>query len=177
MSRIAQIKQALAKGAGAPELQSPDDDEQDDDENPEDETEEADMADNVELNAAVDAARKEGHAAGVKEANDRMNAVFASEHYPGREAAAVKLLGKNMSSDDIIDVLADMPKVEKSGMTEAEAKEAAEEAGRKEMRDAISETQNSDIDAGANSGGTTRSDSKAVWAKAKARVFPNSKAQ
>ncbi|QZP06804.1 hypothetical protein [Caenibius sp. WL] len=177
MSRLAQLKQTLGKNASEPEIRNPDDDDDlDDDELPETKPKEAEMADNVEVNAAVEAARKEGHTAGFKEANDRMNAVFASEHYAGREAAATKLLSKNMSAEDIVDVLADMPKAEANAALSDEQRKAAEEAGRKEMKDAMSETQNSNIEANGG-GGKTKTDSRAVWAKAKAKVFPNSKAQ
>ncbi|HUD28311.1 MAG TPA: hypothetical protein VMQ93_05515, partial [Novosphingobium sp.] len=66
-----------------------------------------------ETKAALEAARTEGRDTGFKSANDRMNAVFASEHYAGREAAAAKLLGKpSLSAEDIVDLLADMPKAE-----------------------------------------------------------------
>jgi hypothetical protein len=51
-----------------------------------------------------------GHAAGFKAGNDRMMAVFASEHFAGREAAAAKLLIKNMTATDITDVLATLPR-------------------------------------------------------------------
>jgi hypothetical protein len=52
-----------------------------------------------------------GHAAGFKEASDRMAIVFASEHYAGREAYAHKMLGKaGLSGSDIVDLLAASPK-------------------------------------------------------------------
>ena len=96
------------------------------------------MPDETENKAAVDAARTEGHGAGFKAANERMGAVFASEHYTGREAMAAKLLGKPaMTAEDIIDVLADTPKAETSKLSAEELKAAAEEAGRKEMKSAL----------------------------------------
>lgn len=48
-----------------------------------------------------------GFAAGIA----RMNAVFASEHFEGRAAAAAKLLGNaKLSADEITGMLADLPK-------------------------------------------------------------------
>lgn len=152
MSRIAQIR-AAAAGASASE-QADDNTEtetQDDGTSPpaKSKRKDTDMAE-AEQNAAVETAKKEGQAAGFKAANDRMNAVMASEHYAGREATANKLLSKEgMSAEDIIDVLATTPKAETSALSEEQAKEAAAEAGRKEMQDAIKSGQNSDVDADA----------------------------
>ena len=125
-----------------------------------------------ETKAALEAARTEGRDTGFKSANERMNAVFASEHYAGREAAAAKMLGKpNLSAEDIVELLADMPKAEPQGstaaLTEEQQRTAAEEAGRKEMKAALEENKNSDIDAG--NGGDKPDKRKAadnVWAKA-----------
>lgn len=131
------------------------------------------MPDDNEMKAAADAARTEGHGAGFKAANERMNAVFASEHYAGREAMAAKLLGKPaMTAEDIIDVLADTPKVETSKLSAEELKAAAEEAGRKEMQAALDETKNSDIDATGGGGAKPdkRAQSDAVWDRAAAKV-------
>jgi hypothetical protein len=124
-----------------------------------------------EMKAAVEAARTEGRDTGLKSANDRMNAVFASEHYAGREAAAAKLLGKpNLSAEDITELLADMPKAEAPktpALTEEQQRSAAEEAGRQEMKAALDQNKNSDIDAG---GGALKPDKRAeadaVWDKA-----------
>lgn len=100
---------------------------------------------------AVSAAKKEGFDAGFKAAIDRQNTVMASEHYKGREAQAAKMLGKQaMSADDIIDVLADSPKVEQTALTDEQQRAAAEEAGRKEMRDQIGRQANSNVDADAS---------------------------
>lgn len=88
--------------------------------------------------AAVETAKKEGHDSGFKAANDRMNAVFASEHYAGREALAAKMLGKpGLSAEDIIDVLASTPKAASSELSAEEQRTAAEEAARTEMQAAI----------------------------------------
>jgi hypothetical protein len=128
-----------------------------------------------ETKAALDAARTEGRDTGFKSANDRMNAVFASEHYAGREAAAAKMLGKpNLSAEDIVDLLADMPKAEPQaapGLTEEQQREAAEEAGRKEMKAALEETSNSQVDAStASSKPDKRKAADGVWDRARAKV-------
>lgn len=126
-----------------------------------------------ETKAALEAARTEGRDTGFKSANDRMNQVFASEHYAGREAAAAKLLGKpSLSAEDVIDLLADMPKAQPQGstttLTEDQQREAAEEAGRKEMKAALEENKNSDVDA--NNSTDTKTDKRKasddVWARA-----------
>ena len=127
--------------------------------------------------AALDAAKTEGRAEAFKEANERMNAVFASEHYAGREGLAAKMLGKQgMSADDIIDILAATPKADTSAMS-AQQREAADEAGRKEMRDALIQSGNSDIDANdaaGKSGGKDKSaeaqQAKAGWKRAASKV-------
>ena len=138
-----------------------------------------DMAE-ADQNAAVDTAKREGHDAGFKAATDRFSAVMASEHYAGREAAAGKLLTKaslfSASADDIVDLLADMQKVEQTALTEDQQREAAEEGGRKEMKEALEQGKNSSIDAGGNGGGKDKgADASAVWDRAIARVFPDAR--
>lgn len=53
-------------------------------------------------------------AAGQKASSERVAAVAASEHFEGREKAAMKLLGSDKllgaSAEDVIGLLADMPK-------------------------------------------------------------------
>ena len=121
--------------------------------------------------AITDAARKEGHEAGFKAATDRMNAVFASEHYAGREATAAKLLGKpSMSAEDIVDVLADMPKAEKQELSADQQREAAEAAGRQEMQDALKSQKNSNIDADSGQKGASADEPNHGWGKAHAAV-------
>jgi len=136
---------------------------------------EADMSETNNAEA-IATAKKEGREEGIKSAHDRMTAVFASDHYAGREAMAAKLLGKpNMTAEDIVDVLADTPKANPSGLSEDQGREAAEEAGRKEMRQAIEGGKNSNIDADAGNGDGKKSDPAAaggIWDKAIARVFP-----
>lgn len=151
MSRIAQIRAAAAGVRASDETDEDEMETQDDGTSPpaKSKRKDTDMAE-AEQNAAVETAKKEGQAAGFKAANDRMNAVMASEHYAGREATANKLLSKEgMSAEDIIDVLATTPKAEATALTPDAAKEAAEAAGRKEMQDAIKSGTNSDVDADA----------------------------
>lgn len=113
--------------------------------------------------------KTEAFAAGQKAANDRMNAVFASEHFAGREAHAAKLLSKGLSAEDTIDLLADMPKAKPVDQTEANAK--AEEAAREEMREQMNKNGNVDLgaDRGADKEGKTgRAKADARWDKANA---------
>lgn len=163
MSRFAELKSALAKGADESnhEIPDPADEPEEDETNPKSKRkEEPDMTETTTTDqAALDAA----HAAGFKAANERMNTVFASEHYAGHEAAAHKLLGKDMSAEDIIDVLADMPKIElTAALSEEEQRKAAEDAGRAEMKAAINGGQNAAIEP--NGGGAVSADDPAAAA-------------
>jgi hypothetical protein len=107
MSRFANLSERLS--ADLPKNPTrPDEDEEDDTT-----TSEKKDKEKKDMTTEIEQAKAEASAAGFKEANDRMNAVFASEHYEGREATAKVLLGKNMSAADIIDVLATTPKAEK----------------------------------------------------------------
>lgn len=134
------------------------------------------MADETQT-AALDAAKKEGHDAGFKAATDRFNAVMASEHYAGREASAAKLLTNgalfSASADDVCAILADMPKVEQTALTEQQQLEAAEEGGRKEMQAELAKGKNSNIDA--NAGKAKAESSAAVWDTAIAAVCPDAR--
>jgi len=140
--------------------------------NPESDHKENDQVDEAEHAAAVAQAREEAEKAALAASTTRMNAVFASEHYAGREAAANRLLGKpNLTAEDITEMLADLPKTAPAAaLTEEQQRAAAEEAGREEMRKALESGQNSNVDAN-NGGGTdpkadARKASDAVWAKA-----------
>lgn len=128
MSRFANFQQIVnaplqaktpVKDDESPETPAiaPDDDEKDDD-----------MTD-------IEEAKKAAFDAGVKAANERMNTVFASEHYAGREATAHTLLNKGMSAEDITDVLATLPanKPEAADPTADALKKAEEEGARKAM--------------------------------------------
>lgn len=130
---------------------------------------ENEMADEAHT-AALAAAREEGQKAGFTSANERMNAVFASEHYAGRETLAAKMLAKpGLEAKDIIDLLADAPKTAAPAAAEgndAELREAAEKAGREQMKAAIEETGNSDIDTGSAPKADTKKAHGDAWAKA-----------
>lgn len=159
MSRFANMDGRLKRPSAAdcdPSKGTPPNSVPDDDEDNDDETEagsgrkdkEKDMTE-AELNQAKTDARADG----VKAERDRFTAVLASEHYQGREAVAHKMLGKDMSADDIIDVLATTPAANAEPETEVE-KPDAEAAARAEMKDAIKATGNSGIDTnGSGDGG------------------------
>lgn len=181
MSRFAGLPAALkatkepTKGKPEDNPETPETDDEDDGQTPpKSTTKEPDMAD-TDQNAAVEAAKKEADAAGFKRASDRFAAVMASEHYTGREAYAAKLLTKDAlagaSAEDVIDLLADGPKVEQTALTEAQQREAAEAAGRAEMQAALANNTNSNINA--NDEGTKpddRAKADAVWDRARAQI-------
>lgn len=99
--------------------------------------------------------------AAAKAANDRFNAVLASEHYVGREALGQKLLGNDkLSADDIVDAL---QAAEKKPEPEASSDDgAAMLAG---MR------ANADADLGTEGGDDIQaSDDNYGWAKAHSKV-------
>lgn len=181
MSRFAGLPAALSAkpgDKGKPEDQPDTETEGDGDEpKPASNRKEKDMAEAE--SAAVETAKTEAHADGFKAATDRMTAVMASEHYAGREASAAKLLTKeslfSASAADVIDLLADMPKVEQAALTEDQQREAAEAAGRAEMQAAISKTGNANLSAGGGGQPDKKGDASAIWDKAIARVFPDHK--
>lgn len=129
------------------------------------------MPNEDEMNAAADAARTEGHGAGFKAANERMNKVLASEHYVGREALAQSLLASEaLSADDVIAHLGKAPKAAATTttttLTAEEQQAAAEAAGREEMKKTLAETGNSNIDADGGKKPDKKAESDSVWAKA-----------
>lgn len=147
--------------------ETPDESVPDPDQTPDQEDEE--MSEETPLEERED--YQAGFAAGRSEASARMNAVFASEHVTGREAHAVRLLGREMSSDDIIAELPNYPAA--STLSEDEQREAAEEGGRKEMRDAMNEAETKDLGADKSTdkdrkSGRAKADSR--WDKANAHV-------
>lgn len=113
----------------------------------------------------LDKAKAEGHDAGFKAANDRMNAVFASAHYEGRETQAKAMLAKSMSAEDIIDILAVTPKIEPSALVVEIDTEAVQ---RQAMVDAIAANKNSAIEAGG--GDATKAEDAAPMIRAAAKV-------
>ena len=128
------------------------------------------MPNEDEMQAAVATARTEAHSLGFKAANERMNKVFASEHYVGREALAQSLLASEaLSADDVIGHLEKAPKAIASTTTTLTAEEqqnAAETAAREEMKKAIAETGNSNIDADSGKKPDKKAESDGVWNKA-----------
>ena len=108
--------------------------------------------------------KTEAYAVGFKAANDRINTVFASEHFAGREASAVKLIGKaNLSAEDVTELLADMPKREEASPEANHA--AAEEAGRQAMQAAMASAGNKDLgsaDVNADAG-SSAAKADAIW--------------
>lgn len=136
---------------------------------------------NDETKAAVATAHSEGHSAGFKAANDRMNAVFASDHYAGREPLARAMLAnEKLSAEDIIGCLQAAPKAaapKGADLSDEEKRKAAEEGGRSEMKSAIEETGNSNIDpsGGGNPGGADKAKAASdSWDRVYADLNPKS---
>lgn len=127
----------------------------------------------------IEKAKAEGHDAGFKAANDRMNTVFASEYYEGREEAAKAMLANpKFTAEDITGILAKSPKIEPSTIgAEAVAAEATDSDARDEMKKAIATNSNSTVQAG--SGDTAQDDaaptSKAAAILADQRAFTGRK--
>jgi hypothetical protein len=129
---------------------------------------------------AIASATEAGNSAGFKAATDRMATVFASEHYQGREAHAGKLLTKSSlmsaSAADIIDLMADMPKVEQEAtLTADQQRDAAEAAAKNEMRAELDKNKNSGIDADGGKKETTIESNASIWDTAIAHVAPGFK--
>lgn len=114
-----------------------------------------------------DAAVAKAKADATAEANTRFSTVLASEEYAGREQLAQTLLGNDkMSADEIVTALAASPRAAVAA-SDADNEAAAEAGGRAEMQAALSETQNSNIDAGANGGdGQNKADASSLWNQA-----------
>lgn len=112
---------------------------------------------------------KAGLAAGQKAATDRMNAVFAHADCKGRETHAARLLGRSMSSDEIIAELPNYPAA--SALSEDEQRRAAEEGGRAQMREEMELAGTADLGAAEEPNGKTgRAKADAVWDRANAAV-------
>ena len=113
----------------------------------------------------------DAYQAGFKAANDRMTAVFASEHFPGREAHAARLLGNaKLGADEVVAELPHFAKQE-AIVDQAAVTAAAEEAARQEMAETMQGRGN------ANLGGDQSTDGKrgraaadATWDRARAHV-------
>ncbi len=126
------------------------------------------------MSEEIDKAKAEGRSEGFKAANERMNAVFASEHYEGREAQAKAMLAKDMSAADIIDILAATPKVEQAAVSD----DVADKAARDEMKSNIDANANSGVEAGSVAGASTSNakNTAAVWDEAISAIAPASNA-
>lgn len=177
MSRFANIGERLAADLPKTDPTRPEDDE--DELQPESKKKDKDMTTITQEahEAALATARAEAKAEGVKEANARTEAVMASEHYAGRETLVKTLLATDLSVDQITASLAAAPKVEASSLLTAdELKAAAEEAGRKEMKDAIGQNKNSAVEPGSEGasgdGKMSAQAIDAIWDKAVSRVSP-----
>lgn len=115
---------------------------------------------------AVAAARAEA----TTTANARFSTVLASEHYAGREALAKNLLASDLTADAIVAALAaSNPAPVAAAATDPDA------AARAEMRSALDETSNSNVDANAGGKPAAEADSGAVWDRAIASLNPGRK--
>lgn len=151
----------------------PDDNPEDDDENRPDgdakgKKKEDAMSDvKTHTQADVDKASADATAAATLAANERFNAVLASEHYAGREPLAQKLLGKaDLSADDIIDMLQAAEKkhaAEANDLSDEDRRKAAEEGGRQEMRDQLGKDKNSDADPNDGKQPDSKAKGAAAW--------------
>lgn len=106
--------------------------------------EESPMTDE-EIKAAIAKAATEAAATATAAANARFTTVMASEHFPGREKVAANLLTNDaMTADSIIATLAliDKPNADTTKASDPEA------GAREEMKAAIAEGGNSNIEAG-----------------------------
>lgn len=166
----ARISEALAGEAdqgGVPEkIEEPTPDEPENEPAPEPETppeKEQAMPDDTPVE------QTDAYKAGFAAATDRMNSVFASEHFAGREAHAARLLGTTLGSDEIAAQLEHFPKREELSAEAAAA--ATEEGGRAEMREAMANAGNADLGADQNSDAHTgRAAADSVWERANAKV-------
>lgn len=107
--------------------------------------------------AAVVDAPETAAAADADAANaerSRVAAVFASEHAKGREAHAARMLQTAMSADEIIGLLADLPKADAAG----------------EVLRTLASQQNPNLGAGTET--TSNEDAQSIWGKAIAVVSP-----
>jgi hypothetical protein len=107
---------------------------------------------------------KASFAAGFAAANDRFNAVLASENYAGNTALAHTLLGNDkLSADEILTVLAAASPPAPAAAAASDVD--AEEAARAEMQAALADNANSNIDAGSTPVVPT-SDAASIWDQA-----------
>lgn len=154
MSRFAELGQRMkaAAEAGTPSLSSgPDGNEQKD----------MTMTDTVDTNSND---YKAGMEAARKAANDRVNAVIASEHYAGREKLAATLLNSDMNAESIVAALAAAPAPAKTGSETVTDPKAEQEERDKDLMRANLQKGNPDL-------GEDNEDEAAQTAKAKAENY------
>lgn len=119
----------------------------------------------------TDTAVAEARAEATATANARFSTVLASEHYAGREALAKNLLASDLSSDAIVTALA-----ASNPAPVAAAAVDTDAAARAEMRDALAESGNSNVDANAGAKpSAAQADNGAVWDRAIANINPGRK--
>lgn len=131
--------------------------------------------------AAVDTARAEGVAEGIKAVTERFAKVSASEHFTGREAYACKLLGMGMNDEQILAILPDYPKAVAAEEAPELSAEDKEEAERQAMQEAIragggTGTVDANGGAAAPGGGQPESKAKKILAAQQAYTGRTSKA-
>lgn len=125
----------------------------------------------TEASTIDDTALAAARAEGFKAANERNAAVAASEHYAGREKLAANLLGNDkLSAADIIAALAEAP-----APVTAASEPDPDAAARAEMRTAIDESGNSNVDANVGGKPAAQADNGAVWDRAIANINPGRK--
>lgn len=163
MSRFANLGTRIAAELPATDQTRPED-EDDDTEN----TTSSKPAKDKDMNdEEMQAAKAEARSEGFKAANERYNAVLASEHYKGREELAASLLSTDLSAEQITTSLAKAPKAEQA------ASVILDDDGRTEMREAIAANRNSAIEPGQGDAAKSAEQAAAsVWDRAIANEYP-----
>ena len=122
------------------------------------------MTEATDNQAAIDTARAEA----TTTANARFSTVLASEHYAGREALARNLLASDLTADAIVTALA----ASNPAPVAAAAAVDPDAAARAEMKRALAESGNSNVDA--NAGGKAPDAAQAAsasWDRTYNRLF------
>lgn len=135
-----------------------------------DEEKDDDMTDTVDTTSKdYLAGQSAAETATRKAERERTSTVLASEHFPGREAMASKLLASEMSATAIIDVLAASPAPVKGADVGAKGEDDESAQGR-EMLESMKQQGNKDLGKSSNAddGNTGRKKASAVWDRARA---------
>lgn len=115
-------------------------------------------------------------AAATQAANARFSAVLANANYATNAALAQAMLANDkLSAEDINGFLALVPKPDAGALSEDQQREAAEKAGRDEMKVALADQQNSNIDTGGSSRPDSAAKAASVWDTAYANEFPQAR--